>query len=67
MKKIICFLIIIIITISKIPPVISYADSPVTSTDFYTAYLDIEQVQKVRGSVKKVMKTTNWDYKNVSN
>jgi len=45
MKKILCSAIFIAIAASLLSPVISCADSPVTSTQFYTAYLDIDQVK----------------------
>jgi hypothetical protein len=46
MKKKLCSAIIIAIAVSLIFPAISFADSPVTSTQFYTAYLDIDLVKK---------------------
>jgi len=46
MKKILCCAIIISIAASLMSPVISCADSPVTTTQFYTAYLDIDIVEK---------------------
>ncbi len=46
MRKILCSFIIMSVITSMIFPVRSFADSPVTSTDFYTAYLDIEEVAK---------------------
>lgn len=44
MKKILCPVIIMAVIASMIFPVRSFADSPVTSTDFYTAYPDIEPI-----------------------
>ena len=46
MKKKLCLVIIIAIAISLMSPAISFADSPITSTKFYTAYLDIDVVAK---------------------
>ena len=41
-----CLVIIIAFIFSMMYPSISFADSPITSTQFYTAYLDIEIVEK---------------------
>ncbi len=46
MKKILSAIMVITITLSLVFPVKSYADSPVTSTDFYSAYLDIDEVSR---------------------
>ncbi len=46
MKKILCYLLIIAAVATLTIPFRSHADSPVTSTSFYTAYLDIEEVVK---------------------
>ena len=44
MKKI--FLLVFILTLLVIFPTTSYADSPITSTRFYEAYLDVKMVQR---------------------
>ncbi|HAA24765.1 MAG TPA: cell wall-binding repeat-containing protein, partial [Ruminiclostridium sp.] len=46
MTKKLCLVIIIAFIFSMMYPSISFADSPITSTQFYTAYLDIEIVEK---------------------
>ncbi len=46
MKKKLCSVILITIAVSLLFPAISSAGSPVTSTQFYTAYLDTDQIKK---------------------
>jgi hypothetical protein len=46
MRGKICFVIITAITISLLYPAIGFADSPITSTDFYVSYLDVGIVEK---------------------
>jgi len=46
MRKKLCFVIIAAITISLLYPTIGFADSPITSTDFYVSYLDVGIVEK---------------------
>jgi len=50
MKKKLCFAIIIAFVVSLMSPAISSADSPITSTEFYVSYLDIDIVVKASKS-----------------
>lgn len=40
------FLLVIILKLLFMFPAVSYADSPITATDFYEAYLDVKMVQR---------------------
>ncbi|HHW49627.1 MAG TPA: hypothetical protein GXX14_13575 [Clostridiaceae bacterium] len=46
MRKKLCFVILTAITIFLLYPAIGYADSPITSTEFYVSYLDVDIVEK---------------------
>jgi len=48
MRKMICSAIILAVLASVVFPAGVFADSPLTSTEFYTAYLDVELVAKAR-------------------
>ncbi|NLX77437.1 MAG: extracellular solute-binding protein [Clostridiaceae bacterium] len=46
MRRKLCFVVIIAIAISLMFPTTGFADSPITATDFFISYLDVDIVEK---------------------